>query len=424
MFAERIILKKALYWSSLLLVVALLIMLPQLRLDRGNSVFFLQESFEAMTDDQTTLYSFLIPMEESVIQMLFIILAIALLVLVLAHISYDQEQPGTAFVTGIIMALTPTFLALHLNPTLGPLLVVLVLLTTYLYRIHSRFYLLSFGLLFVLDPISGLLLSLFIAVHLYTEKDMRGMIFLLVATGLLLGTYMVAPLSFPTLNLLVQMDDLFTFFGSYMGYTLSLLILGFGGIAYDFNQKKDAFLSTFAILVIIIGAIYVPLRLLSIIVLAYYSAKALTGLTTYNYANKQLGTVIILLFICMFLFSTVTFIKTALVEKPNSLQLEAYDWLAQKGNETILVHPNSRAQIDYYTSLKTYETSLDLLKNRNFEELKTLLQQNNISYILVDDPIEKSIEREDDGLLFLLQNNDQFTIEYQHVLTVYGVNFS
>lgn len=419
MLTEQLTLKKTMYWGSLLLVIILLTLIPHLRTEQSMSTFFLDGSFELMTSEQTTLYSYVMPASESQLQILLPLIALFIVILLLAHVSYDQQKPGISFITGIITALTPTFLALHLNPTLGSVLVLLVLLTTYLYRIHSSFYLLSFGVLFAFDPITSMLLFLVLFIHLYTHQDYKGMIFISLATLLLLLTFVLSPLTLPPLDLTTHVDNLFTFFGSHTGFTLTLLLLGLGGIAYEFIQKKHDFFSWLAVFILVVSSVYEPLRLLGIIILAYFAANSFTALTEYTYSNKLLGRILVLLFICMFLFSTVTFIKTALSEEPTLVEMRSYEWLRNTKNASVLVHPDSQAQVAYHTQLPVHAAPSKILTTRNLDTLQKYLDTNTITHILVDSTMRRAIQQ--DGLSFLLQNNDQFTIAYQRQIVVYEV---
>jgi hypothetical protein len=324
-----------------------------------------------------------------------------------------------SFLTGVLVALTPAFLAAHLSISFSSILLFCILLTTYLYRRGTRWYLLTLPFLYLFDPITGVVLSLILAWHSYARTKSFPYLHSILSLLLLIAAVFMPVTLYATQStaFITSANQVFSFFGAISGYTLTLLLLGVTGLAFLFYQKKQSLFTWISIIGVVFAAFYTPLRLVGIVLLATYSAQTFFMLVNRKFSNKELGQYILLLFVCIFFFSSVTFIKDALTAEPTVEQVEVYSWLERAPiSGGFLIHPSQTEYTRYFSGREFYEASdselLELFETRDSQEFIDFLQAQNISFIVVEPNLRAYLQKDNDGILFILKNNDAFQVVY------------
>ena len=348
-------------------------------------------------------------------------------------IKYFIDSNSEYFSALFILVLTPAFLSSFLGLTIISVISFLIILTMFLYVKNSYFYLLPILFLFLVDPLIAILLNIFLLIKELLNSNYYGVFTLLFS----LTIFSITLLSINRLFFLIKqvlfsfdINLLFSFFGGRFGYSLFIIILGLFGL---FRSKRSSFELISMLSILIISVFYVHLRLVGIFVLVIYSAQSFNYLLKRKWEVPFLGQIITLLFICMLLFSTIIFIKGVIYQEPSLSQITSLDYLSKVSlpkDAKILSMPENAEFISYYTNRDVFVSDFDskkeilfskeLILNRDYSEIKSVFQKEKIALIIVDFDFMNLVNRPDEGLLFVMNNNANFEkIYYGPEYTIY-----
>ena len=123
-------------------------------------------------------------------------------------------------------------------------------------------------------------------------------------------------------------------------------------------------------------------------------------------------------------FSLVSFVDRP--DEPTDEQVESLRWLSAQEEGKVLSHYEKGLWIEHFSKKPVlmddyfYDNNADARKykeiadsifySRNLEETRGYLRENNISYIWIDEEMRDGQvwDKEEEGLLFLLRNNETF----------------
>ena len=332
----------------------------------------------------------------------------------------------------IILILTPAFLAAHLGLTVASIILFALSLTIYLYLRSSYFYLVALAFLYLFDPLIGVLLTMIILVREIIKQNYSSILVLILTLTILIITSFSTSVHFNFLTLdmfSLNFNSAFAFFGGRFGITLFLLVLGLIGIIK--LSKQYPFLVISSIIVLILSIIYEPAKLLGIIVLTIYSAKAFNALIERKWEVQYIGQLVIILFLCMLLFSTTIFVKSELFQDPTHEDLDSLEFLKNlplTPQANLLVMPSEAEYTKYYSGRSVFASSYDSKKNlylvdelilsRDYSFIKEEFQEEKIGLVLVDEHIVSRLKKPEEGILFVMNNNDNFVKLYQTKETI------
>ena len=160
--------------------------------------------------------------------------------------------------------------------------------------------------------------------------------------------------------------------------------------------------------------------------LAVFGGLFFYRITTMNWENNLIRNLTILLLLYGFLFSVVSYVPRVSSLMPNDEIAEGLSWLGDVSEDDYVVfsYPESGFWIEYFSRRKVILDSLTkygnevndtqrILNSRSLRETKTLLDKYDVSYVYIDNNLKQMIG-ENNGLLFLLRNNETFKMRYNN----------
>lgn len=430
-------LNKSYYYIALLLFVAVAftLLMPQLRQATGQDHILGLETYYHLNNQGESVQfydralTFIIDTigEKTTLYLLPALLILGSLLLFSNIIKYLLETDAEYFFALLLLLLTPAFLNAHLGLSVVSMVLFFFLLTIYLYLRNSYFYLVSLALFYLFDPFLALAFTVILFVRELQQKEYTNVFILFFALLILLSTSFSTNIHTQILNqdlLSFSINPLFDFFSAEYGFTLFLLSLGILGLLR--LRKEDSFALFVATLLLLLSLFYQPARLLGIVVLVVYSAKSANFLLERKWEIPYLGQLVLLLFLCMLIFSTTIFIQAELQQAPQEETLQDLAFihdLPLTKQAKILTMPSEAEYTTYYTnrsvlaSIYRYDDSdekaLELYSSRQFRYIKEEFQKENIALVIVDKKVANYLQRPDEGLLFVMKNNDHFKRIYQ-----------
>jgi len=423
----------------LLILIAIAIgftlLLPALKVSFGGNAFLGSETYLHLNNinHPTSFYdqaiSFIVNIfgVKTTVLYLPVLLIIASLLLFSNIFKYFLESDTEYFYALIILILTPAFLAAHLGLTVAGVILFALSLTLYLYLRSSYFYLVALAFLYLFDPLIGILLTIILLVRELMRKEYSSVVVLILTLLILLVSSISTSMNFNFFNLgafSLNINSAFAFFGGQFGITLFLLSLGLIGIIAF--SKQSFFLAISSIFLLILSIIYEPAKLLGIIILTIYSAKAFNALIKRKWKVQFIGQLVIILFLCMLLFSTTIFVKSELVQDPTQEDLLSLDFLSSlplTHQAKLLVMPSDAEYTKYYSGRDVFLSNNDsnekkdlvyqLLSSRDYSLIKEKFQKEKIALVLVDKHLLNYLKKPEEGILFVMNNNDNFVKLYQ-----------
>jgi hypothetical protein len=235
---------------------------------------------------------------------------------------------------------------------------------------------------------------------------------------------------FANLNLGFMINELFNFLGGKYGFVLFSFLLGFLGLYIERNNLFTVSQRSILTLLLVFSFFYEPLRIIFLPFLAFFAARSLQDLMKQKWSITYLKELTLILFICMLLFATLSGVKENTNETPNLNQKEAYLFLQavkekniEVENASVLTSPNYGEQLIYFSKLNAFssvnrktniELTNSLLRSRDYSYIKDIFQQEQIAFVYVDQLMIKGniLERPDQGILFIMEHNDNFKLIY------------
>lgn len=424
MRSEQLNQDTVIYWGTILLVLGLLILIPQLRILQEVPPVFTEEAYADLVgaENPQTLYQFLLqqllqsPANDILLTILPLVFALGSLGLFLLHLQFETENTIVTYLAGLLFALSPPFLLYHLSLTKISVLFFFILLASYLYRQQSIFTFVFAAIVFALDPFIGSLLFLLFVWHNYKQGlSLSGFLATLLTLHLVFF-FLPFPIPYTSQAFYFEWNQVFSFLGSLSGFTLILLFLGGSGIIREFVQKEQNPFTWTSLLIILSSLVYFPLQIMASLVLSFYAAKSFLSLLKYEFTNKELGVYILLLFVLIFVFSSVTFIKTTIQEAPTREQFQAYSWLEKQPEGKLFIHPYQEHSASFFSKKTAVTLPLDMYSqfvfNRDLESFQKYLESESIRYVVIGAHTFDLLQKDEEGILFLLKNNDAFTQVY------------
>ncbi len=433
--------QKSLIMIILIIALLLFTLIPLLRTIQGNPTFPQSDTYNHFNaldaGEQNQVFDIFVGQLTSVFTDQFLAIAIPLilgllslflLILILNHLNVETHE---YYYTLIIVILTPTFIASFVGLSHYALLLVLSLLVTLLFLKKNYFYLLALALLYLVDPFMGILAGLLLLFSELKNKSRRGSLFVIFA---LIGTHIIGvlaglPIHYFTADIFqFSVKNLFTFFGARYGYSLFLIILGLFGFYKELSKRVDPIKFLFVAL-FVLSLFYTPLRILGIVFLSFYAAKAFDYLILRRWKVIFLGQLVLILFFCILLFSTMTYLKEDLQKQPLREDVRSLHDLASfhknynlPSTTKILSRSDANAYIQYYSKLPVLEIQLDkelqynttshyaYLHSRDYNFIQEQFQEHQIAFVFVDTYMlsGKTWNGPNEGLLFIMGNNDNF----------------
>ena len=336
----------------------------------------------------------------------------------------SEEQ----FFMMIFLIMSPATLYLSSQPT--PYLYALLCIAASLALVTTHFSYL------MVVPFAGLIffdwtalvcgVAIVSAYTLFLNK--KKFLFVPLATLLLfIIVHFLTPLSFIFAQLAERsfLIELFSDLGGAFGLSLFIFILSIIGFALTWKKKKE----------------YIPLYVLSFLLfllfvwsraalLFFYPILSILAAHAFTYFWRREWTLpfvhILTIAVLSYgvLFSTLAYGTTLVYDPPSPELMTSVQWLHNHpfyNHDVVLSLPRNGFFNDYgstafvtpFSSVENVNITHTIFNSRDLKKTAGLLQSNNISIILIDDAMKRSLwNTDDDGLLFLFRTSGSFVKVY------------
>ncbi|MEA3398914.1 MAG: hypothetical protein U9R00_00150 [Patescibacteria group bacterium] len=225
----------------------------------------------------------------------------------------------------------------------------------------------------------------------------------------------------------ISLDSSFVFFGATIAYSLFIFILGLWG-AISTNRVKSTVAKLFLLFILIISLFYYPFLVFGVIIFSFYSGIAFVNLIKKDWLIQSLQLLTIILFVCMFFFSSVIGFKALDFHEPTEMHVEALNEInniQSDLNYTCATISNvlGKTHIEYFTKNPSYDSiyyegelisSSKLFSMQQYPVVKEILNKSNTCFIHIDDNIKTKtqLNRPSEGLDLLIEYSGDFTVIY------------
>lgn len=336
-------------------------------------------------------------------------------------------RPDQTFIGIFLLLLSVPFIYVCTYFTDHTLLMFLLLLGFYLFqRKNALLQILSFAV-FVSTIIFGvyaLVVPVCLLAYSFTQRKKKRYALMISAVMLAYVIYhwmTAAPALIPSAPSLKAffLESLVLEFGAYLGFGLTMLILAFFGFLLTWRYKFRFIYIYLAMLVLfILSARYLFFIVYLNLFIIFFAGYTFQALLKRKWDIRFIGFLAIIALICSFLFSAVSFADREAESPPTPGMLEAFETLSKQPRGTVLSVPEHGFWIGYYSGKEAFSTILDtnqktlahIFQSRSLDRTSGLLQEHNVSYILIDDAMKTGgiWSAPDQGLLFLLPNKEHF----------------
>ncbi|PIU29677.1 hypothetical protein COT07_04540 [Candidatus Woesearchaeota archaeon CG07_land_8_20_14_0_80_44_23] len=333
----------------------------------------------------------------------------------------------------LILAATPAFAysALTSNPQIAA--AAFLLSAFYFYMREEKAAVVLSAILFGFASLFGaaaLLISLSIAGIFTIKHPERKKRFsaLLGIFALMSVTYIITIAKFGLLPISFgkSLSSIVLELGALSGIGIFELILAGIGLLYAWASKDRNYLPismTALLLLLFLFGMNVSVYLA--FACAFFSSLAINFLDERKWSLNILRGASIILILCGLLFSGLTFMGRAVNMEPDSGIVDAFSWLSNNysGGNVLSVPKNgfyteyfgmkafSDDNFEYAPNLEQrLNASQQIFYSRDLDKTMAELAKNNITYIVITPEMKNGLvwRKEQEGLLFLLRNNETF----------------
>jgi hypothetical protein len=363
--------------------------------------------------------------------MIFGILSVFLFYKILERFNISKDR---VFIISLVLVSSPIFMYTFTVFNLYFLSIFLILLSLY-FLIKEN--ILIPLICVVLLPFFNLALfpfALFLLFMYYWKHEKKGFIILAITLPIVSLIYYAVvfyPLFLPQV-LSLEKQSFLTFlisdFGSEFGFSAFLLVLALIGFYFTWKDKKEYLQFYILLLVLLTVSYFFPKTNLFLnFFVVYLAGSGIYLLLTMKWKLEVIKTGTILLVICGLLFSGLSYFSRLKNMEPTKEQIKSLNFIKSYSgeNELVLSHYKNGFWIEFFSErptvldeyiyyapnlLNRYNDSNSIFYSRKLNFTETLLDKYNIKYIWIDSKMKSGLiwEKEEQGLLFLLQNKETF----------------
>jgi hypothetical protein len=223
-------------------------------------------------------------------------------------------------------------------------------------------------------------------------------------------------------------------FGGLYGIGIFHWILAVIGLVQSWKFKKSLVpIYLFLAVIIFFGATSPDLMRFWNIFASFFAAYALVSMLDQHWEIDLLRQVTILVLICGLLFSLVSFYNERYTSPPNDYVMQAMNWLSRNSDpNAVVLAPYSRGswiagpgnrtvlldeEFPLTNGLSTRQNiTQTVFHHYSLPVVRKIMINYSINYIYIDNPMKQGEvwSKPDEGLLFLLKDNETFNKEYSN----------
>ncbi len=214
--------------------------------------------------------------------------------------------------------------------------------------------------------------------------------------------------------------------GAVLGFSFITMMLAVIGLVKSW-KKRDIFASLYIILILLFSASYFlnsQFKIILNIILSLYAALGLIAIIRMKWEQRLIRNLTLMILILGIVFSSVSYMHRLSFMGPNLSTIDNLTWLGNntRQGDVVLSDYMNGYWIEYFSGRKAavrpdsdyiaYNETLALLRTRNEERARQLLEKYRITYIFVDSKTLADMKDENNriGLQFLMQNSADFVM--------------
>jgi len=332
----------------------------------------------------------------------------------------EHNEQQASLLISFIFFISPAFIYTFVTSTKESLGLFILIATLYLARFPNPYFYFSF-LLGLLLPFVSLIAAIasipFLFFFKKTAKE-SNLIYFIIAASILVYLFI------PQQPFYLPDYDIFNLFLSDFAGTIGFALFGFVLAVIGFfslPSKRNIAISAACLLIIFLLGVFVSheFNIYMNILVAFFAGYGFNYLLEREWRLSFVRDISIFLLICGLLFSAFSFSNRISSSLPNEAVRESMLKINEKSLQTEVVfsHSSRALWINYFAERRAYpsffsvegNTTAEIVKSRNLELTKSLLEKENIYFIWLDNEVKENYwERNDEGLLFLLRNHETF----------------
>ena len=224
--------------------------------------------------------------------------------------------------------------------------------------------------------------------------------------------------------------------GSLVGFDIFMLFLAVMGFFYTWGRKQRLMGLYLSLLILLIAAYTqgTDFNIYANLIFSFFAGIAFYRLVLMRWDLEFIEKLTILLIILGLVFSGLSYVNRISSLQPDDGLLDSLAWLkehSEKGS-IILCPPQYGYWVEFGSERKVIlDSAPELIKDseirfkdlnelffsKELEITRDIIEKYNISYLIVDNEMKNGLiwSENDEGLLFLLRNNETFKKEYSHI---------
>jgi len=340
-----------------------------------------------------------------------------------------------------VLILSPLFIFLFSISNQYSPIIFLILLGFYLF-IKDKYYFIPAFALFAIMPFFGILPStisaaLLLVYSINNKHKLKQFYTILSAMIILILAYQLPFIFYygiPQKTEFIQsniLTNLISDLGSDIGFGIFNILLSFVGL-YSVWKIKKQITAYILLLILLLFSFYIPqINIYLTFILAIFVGIGFSSIINMKWKIDMIRILTIILIICGLLFSTLSYANRMLNELPDKETIQSLEWLEENSATTNVVFSHytkgdwietiSKRQVildsqtDYIQNLDAkFNDSNAIFYSRNLKNTKSILGNYSIKYIWIDPSMKQGQvwTKEEQGLLFLLRNNETFRNVY------------
>ncbi|MBI4918548.1 hypothetical protein HY837_01350 [archaeon] len=200
--------------------------------------------------------------------------------------------------------------------------------------------------------------------------------------------------------------------GSFYGVSFFTVILAMYGVVLYFKNNKNSKVLIFLICSLIIIFTIEGLNIFFHLMISFFAGRSLHKLFNKKWELPELKIGFFILILTALSFSSLSHVIYLSYLPPlESFQTHLQYKLSK--DDVVLTTKEMAAWIEYFTKAKTV-TNENIFNTYNFDETKKFLKKNNITQIVVPSYEFEGRLNKDEGLFFLLRNENVFEKQLSH----------
>ena len=361
------------------------------------------------------------------------IIMLIVFILTLKQMGIDRERITTIV---FLVILSPTFLTIFSTLNEPSLILVLMFLAFYLLITFKSvilqilsFFIFTATLFF--DLFTAVIAIAFFMLGYSMEKAKKGVIRLWIIFFIVVVLIYYKSGQFYMLFAYAKepyLGVLLSDIGSSMGLSIFFLVLSLVGLGVFWKRKGELWLIYLIVLLVGIGFLLFknPAMPYALFFLGIFAGFGSYRILVSQWKLKMLKDLTLLLILCGLFFSTLSYLNRIKASDMDGTLLDSLKWIQKNGKEgSVLSYQgygfaieyisNMPAVTDDFSSEKFINLSNYLFMLRNLDRIRQISEEYNIRYILITPEMKTGTvwSGKDEGILFLLRNNDIFRKVYE-----------